>query len=98
MEKVEQVASDLKSSNKVDGGLLEGLAKACETLGSLKGKATFRTKAGTNIAIPVFEVAENLEAAWEDDDLEDVKEGIEAFIEAVETLGGALRERTVIMT
>jgi hypothetical protein len=98
MEKVEQVASDLKSSNKVEGDLLEGLTKACETLGTLKGKATFRTKAGTNIAIPVFEVAENLEAAWEDDDLEDVKEGIEAFIEAVETLGGALRERTVIMT
>ena len=98
MEKVEQVASDLKSSNKVEGDLVEGLTKACETLGTLKGKATFRTKAGTNIAIPVFEVAESLEAAWEDDDLEDVKEGIEAFIEAVETLGGALRERTVIMT
>lgn len=98
MEKVEQVAAGLTSSNKVDGELLERLSKACETLGSLKGKATFRTKAGTNIAIPLFEVAENLEASWVDDDLEDVKEGIEAFIDAVEVLGGALKERTVIMT
>ncbi len=98
IEKVEQVVSDLKSSDKVDGDLLEGLAKACETLGSFKGKATFRTKAGTSIAIPVFEAAERLEEAWEEDDLEDVEEGIEAFVEAVATLGGALKDRTVIMT
>ncbi len=98
VEKLGPIASDLESSNKVDGDLLAGLAKACETLGLFKNKATLRTKAGAGIAIPVFEAAENLEAAWEDDDLDDVKERIEEFIEAVEVLGGALKERTVIMT
>jgi hypothetical protein len=103
VEKVGQIASDLKSPDKLDGDpLLEGLTKAWEILGSLKNKATLRTKAGTSIAIPVFEAAENLEAAWEDteggDDLDDVKERIEDFIQAVEVFGGALKERTVIMT
>jgi hypothetical protein len=98
VEKVGEVASDLESSNKVDGALLEGLAKACETLGAFKNKATLRTKAGASIAIPVFEAAERLEGAWEDDDLDDIKEKIEEFIESVEVLGGALKERTVIMT
>ena len=98
VEKVGPIASDLESSDKVDEGLVEGLAKACETLGSFKNKATLRTKAGSSIAIPVYEAAEHLEAAWEDDDPDDVKERIEEFIEAVEVLGGALKERTVIMT
>ena len=98
LEKVGSIASDLESSDKVDGDLVEGLAKACEALGSFKNKATLRTKAGASIAIPVFEVAKNLEAAWEDEDLDEVKERIEDFIEAVEVLGGALKERTVIMT
>jgi hypothetical protein len=103
VEKADQVASDLKSSDKLDGDpLLEGLTKACEILGALKNKATLRTKTGANIAIPVFEAAENLEAAWEDaeggDDLDDVQEMIDEFIQAVEVLGGALKERTVIMT
>ena len=98
IEKVEPIASGLESSDKVDGPLVEGLAKACETLGSFKNKATLRTKTGATIAIPVFEAAENLEAAWEDEDLDEVKEKIEDFIEAVEVLGGALKERTVIMT
>ena len=98
VEKLGPIASDLESSDKVDGGLMEGLTKACETLGSFKNKATLRTKTGSSIAIPVYEAAENLEAAWEDDDLDEVKERIEAFIEAVEVLGGALKERTVIMT
>ena len=98
VEKVGPIASDLESSDKVDGDLVKGLAKACEALGSFKNKATLRTKTGASIAIPVFEVAENLEDAWEDDDLDEVKEKIEDFIEAVEVLGGALKERTVIMT
>ena len=98
VEKVGPIVSDLESSDKVEGDLVQGLLKACETLGSFKNKATLRTKAGASIAIPVFEVAENLEAAWEDDDPDDVKERIEEFIEAVEVLGGALKERTVIMT
>jgi hypothetical protein len=99
VEKAEQIASDLKSSGKLNGDpLLEGLTKACESLGSLKNKATLRTKAGATIAIPVFEAAERLEAAWEDGDLADVKERIEGFMEAVDVLGGALKERTVIMT
>ena len=98
IEKVEPIASGLESSDKVDGALVEGLAKACETLGSFKNKATWRTKNGAGIAIPVYEVAENLEAAWEDDDLDEVKDRIEEFIEAVEVFGGALKERTVIMT
>ncbi len=98
VEKLEPVASDLKSSDKVDGELLAGLEKASETLGSFKNKATLRTKAGATIAIPVYEAAENLEAAWEEDDIDDVKERIEEFIDAVEVLGGALKERTVIMT
>ena len=99
VEKAEQVASDLKSTSKLDGDpLMDGLTKACETLASFKNKATLRTKAGASITIPVFEAAEHLEEAWEDDDLDDVKERIEGFIEAVEVLGGALKERTVIMT
>ena len=98
LEKVGPIASDLESSDKVDGALVKGLAQACETLGSFKNKATLRTKNGATIAIPVFEVAENLEAAWEDEDLDDVAERIEEFVEAVEVLGGALKERTVIMT
>ena len=98
LEKVAPIASDLESSDKVDRGLGEGLAKACEVLGSFKNRATLRTKNGATITIPVFEVAENLEAAWEDEDLDDVKERIEEFIEAVEVFGGALKERTVIMT
>ena len=103
VEKVEQVLSGVRSSNKLDGDLLlEGVARACEALGELKNKATLRTKAGTSIAIPVFEAAERLEVEWEDagdgEDLEDVKERIEEFIEAVQVFGGALKERTVIMT
>ena len=98
LEKLGPIASDLASSNKVERGLMEGLTKACETLESFRNKATLRTKAGASIAIPVFEAAENLEAAWEEDDLDDVKEKIEELIEAVEVLGGGLKERTVIMT
>ena len=98
VEKAGPIVSDLESSGKLDEDLVAVLAKACEALGSFKNKATLRTKTGASIAIPVFEVAENLEAAWEDDDLDDVKERIEEFIEAVEVLGGALKERTVIMT
>lgn len=98
IEKVGPIGSDLESSSKVDGDLVEGLAKACETLGSFKNKATLRTKAGASIVIPLFEAAENLETAWEEDDLDEVKEKLEEFIEAVEVLGGALKERTVIMT
>ena len=98
IEKLGPIASDLESSDKVDGDLLAGLAKACETLGSFKNKATLRTKTGASIAIPVFEAAENLEAAWEDEDLDEVKERIEEFIEAVDVLGGTMKERTVIMT
>ena len=98
LEKVGPIASGLESSDKVDADLVTGLGKACETLGSFKNKATLRTKNGAGIAIPVFEVAENLEAAWEDDDLDEVKDRIEEFIEAVEVLEGAFKERTVIMT
>lgn len=98
IEKLEPISSDLKSGDKVEGDLLKGLSKACETLGSFKNKATLRTKAGATIAIPVYEAAENLEAVWEDEDLDDVKEKIEEFVDAVEVLGGALKERTVIMT
>ena len=98
LEKVGPIASDLESSDKVDGALVKGLAQACETLGSFKNKATLRTKNGATIAIPVFEVAENLETAWEDEDLDDIAERVEEFVEAVEVLGGALKERTVIMT
>ena len=98
VEKVGPIASELESSDEVDGALAEGLAKACEILGSFKNKATLRTKNGAGIVIPVFEVAENLEAAWEDEDFDEVKERIEEFIEAVEVFGGALKERTVIMT
>jgi hypothetical protein len=98
VEKIGPIASELESSDEVDGPLVEGLGKACEALGSFKNKATLRTKTGATIAIPVFEAAENLEAAWEDEDLDEVKERIEDFIEAVEVLGGALKERTVIMT
>jgi hypothetical protein len=98
LEKVGPISSELESSDKVDAELAKGLAQACEVLGSFKNKATLRTKNGATIAIPVFEVAENLETAWEDEDMDDVQEKIEEFLEAVEVFGGALKERTVIMT
>ena len=103
IEKAQGVLSGIKASEKLDGDpLLEGLAKSCETLGQLKNKATLRTRSGATLAIPVFESVERLEEEWENagggDDLGDVKERIEEFLTSVDVLGGALKERTVIMT
>ena len=54
------------------------------------------------MAYPIFESAKYLEEAWAEaqggDDLNDLRERMEEFMNAVEILGGALRERTVIMT
>ncbi len=103
IEKAEAVVEGLGSSENPDAsGILQDLQKACKDLEGLRNKATLRTKAGTGLTIPVFEAAEALEDAWEEsgdgEDLEDVSERAEEFLEAVEVFKGGLRERTVIMT
>jgi hypothetical protein len=100
---VERLVSEIKESKLLDGDpLLDGAAKACESLGSVKNKATLRTKASANLAFPVSDAAQNLDDAWEEaketDDLAELKERMEEFIGSVEALGAALKERTVIMT
>jgi len=99
----EQLVSEIKKSKLLDGDpLLEGTAEACVGLGNVKKKATLRTKAGTNIAFPVYDAAQKLEEAWEEaqenEDTDELKEQLEEFVSCVHTLGATLKERTVIMT
>jgi len=102
-EKVEQILTAIKTANvlKTDP-VFETVAKACETLEYVKNKPTLKTKPGTNLAFPVYDASNKLEEIWEetgpDQDSEELKEKIEDFVTAVETLNAALKERTVIMT
>ena len=98
-----KVLAGIKEENVLDGNpLKESIQKAIEDLDGLKNKATLRTKDGTNIAFPVFEAAQNLEEAWEDAKIsknnDDLTWRLEGFIDSSVALGGALKERTVIMT
>ncbi len=102
-EKAEQLLAAIKATDilKMDP-LIEGIAKACETLEYVKNKPTLKTKPGTNLAFPVYDAYSKLEEVWEDNgpsgDLRELKEQMEEFVTSVETLNAALKERTVIMT
>lgn len=103
IELTEKLVPEMKNSGLLNGDpLLAQTSSACDVLGNIKKKATLRTKAGTNMAFPVYDAAQKLEEAWEDakesEETEELKEQIEEFVNAVQTLGAALKERTVIMT
>jgi len=98
-----QVISEVNASDLFDdAAILEAVMKACEALGKVKTKATLRTKAGTNIAFPVHDAAQNCAEAWEDaqeeNDVDELKERMEEFVTSVDAFTAALKERTVIMT
>jgi len=84
------------------GPVMEGLERACVDLEQNRNKATLRTRAGTNLAFPVYEAARELKLAWgevhEGGKPEAMREAIEGFCFAVDALVSALKERTVIMT
>ncbi|MEW6441427.1 MAG: hypothetical protein AB1640_10880 [bacterium] len=103
IDKAEKVLSGVRTSGKLDGQtVLEGLAKACSDLGQVKNRATLKTRAGVNLALPIFEAGQNLDDSWEEaqsgDGLEDLEERMEEFVMAADVLVGALKERTVVMT
>jgi hypothetical protein len=100
---VEWLVSEIKKSKVLDGDPLLGqTSSACDVLSHIKNKATLRTKAGTNIAFPVYDAAQKLEEAWEEaqenEDTDELREQLEEFVSCVHTLGATLKERTVIMT
>ncbi len=99
----ERLVSEIKKSKVLDGDpLLDETNNACGVLGNVKKKATLRTKAGTNMAFPVYDAAQKLEEAWEEaqesEDTDELKEQLDEFVSSVQTLGATLKERTVIMT
>ena len=103
IELTEKLVSEMKKSGLLgDDPLLDQTSSACDVLGNVKKKATLRTKAGTNMAFPVYDAAQKLEEAWEEaqesEDTDELKEQLEEFVNAVQTLGATLKERTVIMT
>lgn len=103
IELTEKLVSEIKNSGLLNGDpLLEETTNACGILGNVKKKATLRTKAGTNMAFPVYDAAQKLEEAWEEaqesEDTDELKEQMEEFVSCVQTLGATLKERTVIMT
>ena len=103
IELTEKLISEIEKSGLLDGdSLLEEITNACRVLGNIKKKATLRTKAGTNIAFPVYDAAQKMEEAWqetvESEDTDELKEQMEDFVDSVQTLGTTLKERTVIMT
>ncbi len=103
VESSARVINEMVSSGALaDDPLREGFVKASNELGTLAGKATLRTRKGTSIAFPVLEAAKNLEETWEvargNGDMDDLRDRLEEFITAVETLDAALQGRTVIMT
>ena len=103
IELTQRLLSEMKNSELLDGNpLLEEATSACGILENVKKKATLRTKAGTNIAFPVYDAAQKLEEAWEEaqerEDTDELKAQMEEFVNSVQTLGATLKERTVIMT
>ncbi len=103
IDKAQRVLAEVRSSGRLDGEpCLEAASKACSDLEQVKNRATLKTKAGLNLALPIFEAAGSLEDAWSDaqggSNLDDVKTCLDAFAMAAEVLVGALKERTVVMT
>jgi hypothetical protein len=99
IESIDGVISKMVSAGALaDDPLREGTVKARKELGLLAGKATLRTKKGTSIAFPVLEAAKNMEEAWGNGDMEDLRERLDEFITSVETLDAALQGRQLIMT
>jgi hypothetical protein len=103
IELMEKLVSEMKKSGLMNGDpLLEQTIRACDVLGNVKKKATLRTKAGTNMAFPVYDAAQKMEEVWEEvqesEDTDELKEQMEEFVNSVQTLGATLKERTVIMT
>jgi hypothetical protein len=99
----EKLLAEIKTFGLLEGEpLLESAAKACENLAPMKTKATLRTRAGTNLAFPVYDAAQNLEEAWEEaqesNSPDELKENMEDFTNRAEELIAALKERTFIMT
>ena len=99
----QEVLSGIKESDSLSGDpLVQELEKACRDLESIKGRATLRTKNGTNMAFPVKDVSENLSEAWEDSrdgsELIELKSMITEFVDASSSLKESLKGRTVIMT
>ncbi len=100
---VRPLAAEIRAWEMLEGDPLpEELVKACEDLGQCRNKATLRTKAGANIAFPVYDAAKKLEEEWEEaregDDPDDLKYQMGEFIGVVEVLTETLKKRTVIMT
>lgn len=103
IESTERVINEMVSSGALaDDPLRNKAVKAREDLGRFMGKATLRTRKGTSMAFPVLEAAKSMEEAWEaargNGDMDDLRECLDQFITAVETLDAALEGRHVIMT
>jgi hypothetical protein len=104
MGTAEAVVAEIQASELADGlnALAQGASKALGDLGQVKGKATLRTRNGTNLAFPVLDAAQNLREAWEEakaqSSVDPVQGPLEDFALAADALCAALKERTVIMT
>lgn len=101
--KVREILDGIKADGNLDGDtILESTEAAVGLIDGLKNRPTLRTKNGTSLAIPVQEACTYLEEAWEDaegtDDMDDVKEKLEEFVGAVDTLNNRMKQKTVIMT
>jgi hypothetical protein len=97
-----RVKDELEASDALhDDPARDELANALKELDGLKSKPSLRTKDGTNMVFPVKEAGDNLKDEWEDakgDDADELKARIEEFTDAVNTLAGVLKSRTVIIT
>lgn len=99
----QEVLTAIKKAGLLDDdALLDGAVKSCDGLGQVKNKATLRTKPGANLAFPVYDAAQKLEEAWEEngkgEETGELRERMEEFVGCVDALTAALKERTVIMT
>ncbi|MFH1135831.1 MAG: hypothetical protein V1816_07070 [Pseudomonadota bacterium] len=96
------VAEVRESKILTDDSVLDQASQACADLEQVKGKATLRTKDGTNKAFPVVEAARNIGEAWEEardaGEPDELGDRFEEFRTAVKALVSSLQERTVIMT
>ena len=103
VEMTEQMVSEVQGSDLLDDAeMVEGMANAAKSLGNVKNKPTLRTKAGTNMAFPVYDAAQQCVEAWEEaqeqNDPDELRDRMEEFVSSVEILLAGLKDRTVIMT
>lgn len=103
IELLERMVAEIETSSVLhENPILGGTKKAIEKLANLKNRATLRTKLGMSLAFPVHDASRAIYETWQEAKEEGDPKGLiskmEDFITAVETLEGALRERTVIMT